>query len=205
VIHPIRLFGDPCLRRPARLVTTFDVDFERLVDDMVETMLEADGAGLAAPQIGVPLRLFVMTGFPEGRGEGEEAPTRDEEAAATVVVVNPTLGAAQGSHLAVEGCLSLPGLFHEAVPRHASLTLRYQDRQGRQHERLVGGREAVIVQHEADHLEGVLFVDRLPPVERQRFMEEHRSELAEFQREAKAFLREQEAVTEGRRPARRPR
>jgi peptide deformylase len=192
VIHPIRLFGDPVLRRPARSVSVFDDDLARLVADMIDTMLDADGAGLAAPQIGVPLRLFVMTGFPLRRPEGAEPPTRDEERAAAVVVVNPTIVDAQGAQLAVEGCLSLPGLFYEEVPRHASLTLRFQDALGAAQELRLDGRQAVIVQHEYDHLEGVLFVDRLPAAERQRFMDEHRSDLADFQREAKAFLRERD-------------
>ena len=190
MIHPIRLYGDPCLRRRARPVTEFDEALGSLADDMIETMLDANGSGLAAPQIGVERRLFVMSGFANGYPDPDAPPSPDEERAAAVVIVNPELTLRHGTHHAVEGCLSLPDLVHEAVPRSAALHLRYQDLQGAHHQRAVLGREAVVVQHEVDHLDGVLFIDRLNEGERLAFMDEHRSELAQFQREAKAFLKD---------------
>jgi peptide deformylase len=190
VIHAIRLYGDPSLRRPGSRVTTFDDELRSLAAEMVETMLDADGAGLAAPQIGVPLRLFVMSGF-VGEPPDPDAPrSRADEREAAEVVVNPQLVDPVGSRTAVEGCLSLPGLYHEAVPRFERAVLRYQDLEGRTLEREVDDHVAVVVQHEHDHLDGVLYVDRLPDGERRAFMEEHRSELAEMQRRARAYLKE---------------
>jgi peptide deformylase len=188
--HPIRLYGDPILRRSTRTVTEFDDALARLAADMIETMLDADGVGLAAPQIGVPKRVFVMSGFAAGLPDPEHPPTRDEERAAAVVVVNPVLEARAGHQEAVEGCLSMPGLVHEAVPRDASLILRYHDLSGQPHEQELTGRAAVVVQHETDHLDGVLFFDRLPAKERDAFLEANRRELAEFQRAARAALKE---------------
>jgi peptide deformylase len=201
VIQPIRLFGDPCLRRTARSVTDFGDGLRALADDLIDTMLAADGAGLAAPQIGVPLRVFVLSGAAAGRPDGEEPPTPEEERAAAAVMVNPVLVDVEGSQSALEGCLSLPGLVHEAVPRAARLTFRYQDLRGERCERAVADREAVVVQHETDHLDGVLFIDRLADAERRAFMEEHRGELAEFQRGARALLKD----LRGDAPARRRR
>jgi peptide deformylase len=199
VVHPIRLYGDPCLRRRARPITEFDDALASLADDLIETMQAAEGAGLAAPQIGVPARLFVMSGFAGGYPDPDEPPSPEEERAAAVVVVNPVLVDRHGTHHAAEGCLSLPGLVHEAVPRSSRLRLRYQDLEGAPVEREVSGREAVVVQHETDHLDGVLFIDRLDDGERLAFMEEHRGDIAEFQRSARAHLKELRGDARGRR------
>jgi peptide deformylase len=199
VIHPIRLYGDPCLRRRARPVTQFDDALRALVEDMIDTMQDADGVGLAAPQIGVERRLFVMSGFANGYPDPEAPPSADEERAAVVVAINPVLVERHGTHHALEGCLSLPGLVYDAVPRTSRLVLRYQDATGASAERAVDGREAVVVQHEIDHLDGVLFIDRLDESERLAFMEEHRADLAEFQRSARAHLKELKADAATRR------
>ncbi|CAN5789561.1 peptide deformylase [soil metagenome] len=191
--HPIRLYGDPFLRRPVRRVGAFDDALEALADELIDTMAEADGVGLAATQIGVDARIFVMSGYANGLPDPDAPPSPEEERAAVVVVVNPELLDRQGRQLAVEGCLSLPGLVHDAIPRDARLRLRYQDLRGTFVERDVQGREAVVVQHESDHLDGVLFIDRLAEADRREFMEEHRAALAEFQRDARAFLKQERA------------
>jgi peptide deformylase len=200
VVLPIRLYGDPILRRRAGRITDFGEPLARLASDMVETMVDADGAGLAATQVGVPLRVFVMSGTSPATRDPEHPLTPEEERAATTVHVNPEIVPEAGRQDAVEGCLSLPGLVFEGVPRHLALTLRYQDVTGARHERRFEGRTAVIVQHEVDHLDGVLFIDRLDPATRSAFMEEHRSDIAEFQRSARAYLKELDA--RGRAPSR---
>ena len=197
MIRPIRLYGDPVLRRAARTVTRFDEALHGLAADMIDTMIDADGLGLAAPQVGARWRLFVVAGvadperaLPETSDDGEAVePTLEEQRRAALVFVNPRLEPLGGSQTGIEGCLSLPGLYHEAVERHASLRVRYQDLAGAWHERVAEGRFAVVLQHEADHLDGVLFVDRLADAERRAFMDEHRSDLAQMQRDAKAALK----------------
>jgi peptide deformylase len=193
MIRPIRLYGDPLLRRPARSVSAFDDDLRTLADDLVDTMIAADGLGLAAPQIGVPSRIFVVASAadPERhpRGEEEPEPTLEEQRQRALVFVNPVLELGEGRQVGIEGCLSLPGLYHEEVERHALVRVRHQDLTGAWHARAAGGRFAVVLQHEADHLDGVLFFDRLPEAQRFAFMDEHRAELAQMQRDARAALR----------------
>lgn len=164
-ILPIRTFGDPVLREPARPVERFDDALRRLADDMIETMHDAPGVGLAAPQVGRPIRLFVYD-----VGEGPAA------------VANPELSGHHGEQLEEEGCLSLPGLYFP-VRRAMRVTLRGVDPSGRPVE--LEGEEllARVFQHEVDHIDGVLFIDRLDEEERKR---------------ALAALREQEL---GLRPA----
>ncbi len=193
MIRPIRLYGDPVLRRAARTVTSFDATLRALAADLIDTMIASDGLGLAAPQVGVGARLFVVAGMadpdrPEP-AEDDPEPSLEEQRAMALVFVNPRLDHVQGNQSGIEGCLSLPGLHHEAVGRHAQLRIRYQDLDGAWHERAAEGRFAVVLQHENDHLDGVLFIDRLPDDERYAFMDEHRAELAQMQREAKAALR----------------
>ena len=207
MIYPIRYYGDPVLRQPARPVTTFDDDLAQLADDMIETMYAANGVGLAAPQIGVPLRLFVAVETSEEEATDEDveevrdaAPAPAAEATpdekrerwgvvADHVIVNPEIVQRVGEQFGQEGCLSIPGLYVENMRRAERMRIRFQDVQGGWHEREVEGYFARILQHETDHLDGVLFFDRLPDAERQAFVEAHRPELAEMQREAKALLR----------------
>jgi len=193
MIRPIRLYGDPVLRRATRPVTSFDAALRALASDLIDTMIASDGLGLAAPQVGASARVFVVAGSadpdrPEP-AEDDPEPSLEEQRASALVFVNPRLDRSQGRQSGIEGCLSLPGLYHEAVERHAQLRVRYQDLDGAWHERAVEGRFAVVVQHETDHLDGVLFIDRLAATERYAFMDEHRAELAQMQRDAKAALR----------------
>jgi peptide deformylase len=205
VIHPIRYFGDPVLRRVARPVTRFDDALGRLVQDMVQTMYEANGIGLAAPQIGVDRRVFVAletgeTDTDEEHGQEHDAePEEDDSPEAKRerwgviqehVLVNPMIVARDGVQYGQDGCLSVPGVYVERLQRDFRVRVRYQDVHGHDLEMEAEGRFAHVLQHEYDHLEGVLFFDRLPDDERRDFLEEHRAELADMQRQAKALIKE---------------
>jgi len=153
MIRPILKYGDSVLHEPARPVEAITADIERLINDMIETMYAAPGVGLAAPQVGVPLRVIVVDAS-VGRDPG-----------GLIVMVNPEIIERDGMQLEEEGCLSVPG-FNGTVVRPARLVLRGLDRTGteRQHE----GTEllARAFQHEMDHLDGVLFGDRLRGIKR---------------------------------------
>ena len=148
----VRRYGDPVLRRRAALVEAVTPEVRRLASDMIETMYDEVGIGLAAPQVGVSTRLMVV-GDEEGRG--------------AQVLVNPTISAQSGKVTAEEGCLSLPGVFAQ-VTRSEWVTLEAQDLEGRPVAVTARGLRARVFQHEIDHLDGVLFIDRLEPVVRDR-------------------------------------
>ena len=141
---PIRTLGDPVLREPARSVTAFDRALRTLRDDMVETMYDAPGVGLAGPQVGISLRVFVFD-------DGESGP---------LFMANPVLSDGEGELLEEEGCLSIPGPYHE-TKRYARITCSGQDVDGAPLQLTGEGLLARIFQHETDHLEGTLFIDRL--------------------------------------------
>lgn len=198
MIYPIRYFGDPVLRRRAAPVRTFGPELAQLADDMIATMYDANGVGLAAPQIGLAKRLFVAletgpTDDAEDEGD-DEALEVDEKrrrwgVVAEHVMVNPEIVARSGRQLGQDGCLSLPGLFVGEIERDHTIVVRYRDAAGVEHERKAEGHFAHVIQHELDHLDGVLFFDRLPDEHRKLFLTEHRAELAEFQREAKRLIK----------------
>jgi len=145
-VRAIRLFGDSVLRRVAEPVVDFDRELAELVTDLTDTMLDADGGGIAAPQIGVGLRVFTYV--------------VDDEVGH---VVNPQLSlVGDEEQLAREGCLSIPGLKFDCL-RHLQVVTTGFDMHG-EPVRVEGeGRLSMIVQHETDHLDGILFVDRLDP------------------------------------------
>ena len=153
-LRPVRIYGDPVLREKAKEVRAFDESLLALVSDLYETMAAYTGVGLAANQIGVAQRVFVVD-VPREDG------TRDRFA-----VVNPVLDQRSGKEKSEEGCLSMPGIFAD-VDRALKLRLRAQDEHGRPFERIVEGYLARAIQHETDHLDGVLFTDRLGPLKRQ--------------------------------------
>jgi peptide deformylase len=189
LLRPIRYYGDPVLRRSARKVTRFDDELAGLAADMIETMHDDNGVGLAAPQVGVPLRLFVASELrPDTEGEFEHL--------ADHVLVNPVIIERRGSQVGQEGCLSVPGIYVDELERDLRVRVRFQDVNGTDRQLDAEGYFARVIQHEYDHLEGVLFFDRLPEAERRAFLEEHRSELARLQRQAKAMLRDLRAGTE---------
>jgi peptide deformylase len=148
MIRPILRYGERPLHQPAADVPTLDDSVERLVDDMIETMYAAPGVGLAATQIGVPLRIFVVD-VSVGRSASD-----------LVVMINPAFVERDGMQLEEEGCLSVPG-FNATVVRPARAVVRGLDRSGR--EQTIEGKDllARAFQHEMDHLDGTVFVDRL--------------------------------------------
>ena len=153
MIRPILRYGERPLHEPAAEVTTFDDGLERLIDDMIETMYAAPGIGLAATQLGVPLRVFVVD-ISVGR-----------ERDGLIVMVNPGFVEREGMQLEEEGCLSVPG-FNATVVRPQRTVLKGLDRDGV--EQTVEGKAllARAFQHEMDHLDGVLFIDRLRGIKR---------------------------------------
>ena len=155
-IQPIRLFGDPVLTTPAAAVIDFDKELRTLVEDLTDTMLEAPGAGLAAPQIGVPLRVFVWD-VDEAIGH----------------LINPTLDLSAELQVGEEGCLSFPALSYE-TPRAFRAVAKGFNMYGEPI--TVEGTEllARALQHETDHLDGIVFIDRLSPQDRKSAMKEIR-------------------------------
>lgn len=165
-IHPILKMGDPRLLRVAQPITTFDTpELHRLVADMEETMAAASGAGLAAPQIGVDLQLVIFgTGAPNPRYP--EAPVVPR-----TVLLNPVITPlGNEEEEGWEGCLSVPGL-RGVVPRWRRIRYQGYDLQGRAIEREVDGFHARVVQHECDHLQGVLYPMRVRDFSRFGFTE----------------------------------
>jgi peptide deformylase len=159
----VRVYGDPVLRRKAKPIDKIDGSVEKLVEEMFEVLEEEGGIGLAAPQIGVPLRLLIVS-IPADQG-------RDE-----LALINPVVTHAEGWQEYEEGCLSVPGIY-EKVKRRAKITVEALDLAG---SRMVSTYEkfpATVFQHEMDHLDGVLFVDRLPRMKR-RMLEKELSEIA---------------------------
>ena len=157
MIRPIVKYGDEILHRPAERVDAMTPELQVLIDDMIDTMYAAPGVGLAAPQVGVALRIFVVD-ISVGR--------RAED---LLVFVNPEFVEREGMQLEEEGCLSVPG-FTATVARPARTVVKGLDRQGA--ERIVEGREllARALQHEMDHLDGTLFVNRLRGIKRDQIV-----------------------------------
>ena len=153
MIRPILRYGARTLHEPAKPVASMTADIECLIDDMIETMYAAPGVGLAAPQIGVPFRLFVVDA------------SLGRRAADLIVMVNPDFVEREGMQLEEEGCLSIPG-FEATVVRPSRAVVRGLDRHG-QPQQIEGiGLLARAFQHEMDHLDGTLFVDHLRGLKR---------------------------------------
>jgi peptide deformylase len=154
---PIRTLGDPVLRRACRRIETFDEPLRRLADDMLETMYEAPGVGLAANQVGLSIACFVF----------------DDREGNTGFIANPALSALEGEQLDSEGCLSIPGPYHD-TPRALRVHLRAQDADGEPVDVHAEGFLARVFQHETDHLNGKLYIDRLDDAGRRDVMRQLR-------------------------------
>jgi peptide deformylase len=175
---------NPVLRRKTRPVTEFGADLQKLIDDMIETMRGAPGVGLAAPQVGQPLRLSVIETLPKVDEDGNEI----EESRELFVIANPEIvWRSRDELLGVEGCLSIPGYVGE-VSRAEKIRVRAQDRFGRKVRLRLSGWTARIFQHEIDHLNGILYIDKL--TDKENFWTEE-----EFQAMQEAAEKE-EAVVE---------
>ncbi len=157
MLRPIVKYGDGILNDRAAAVDDITADIDQVIDDMITAMHAAPGIGLAAPQIGVPLRICIVDLSAGRRAEDLR------------VMINPEFVEREGTQLEEEGCLSLPG-FTATVLRPKRATIRALDRQGREH--VVEGREllARALQHEIDHLDGTLFVDRLRGIKRRQIV-----------------------------------
>jgi peptide deformylase len=154
-VRPILSFDDPILREKTKRVTRIDSSILRLLDDLAETMLAAPGAGLAAPQIGVPLRVCVV--------KGDENQIHQ--------LVNAEVVKGQGMQVGWEGCLSYPG-WVGVVPRFETVVVKGRNRKGKEVRIKSTGFTARAFQHEVDHLDGVLFIDRLTDLSTLRRIEE---------------------------------
>jgi len=156
MILPIYLYGQPVLRKQAEEIEQTP-ELAQFIADMYETLTQADGCGLAAPQVGKPWRLFIVDGT-------ELAEDYPECAGFKRTFINPEIiDRSEETCTFSEGCLSLPGI-SENVIRPASVTMRYLDEQFEEHEETFTGFCARIVQHEYDHLEGHVFTDRISPI-----------------------------------------
>lgn len=154
MIYPIVVYGDPVLKKKARDIEAGEIDVRELSEDMFETMYGAHGIGLAAPQIGMSLRMFVVDG----------SPLEDDELADfKKVFINPQIIQETGDPWAFEeGCLSIPNI-REDINRKANVRIKYLDENWEAHEEEFDGMKARIIQHEYDHIEGILFTDYLTP------------------------------------------
>jgi peptide deformylase len=199
MIYQVRYYGDPILRKAASPVGKFDRELKQLAQNMIHTMYHFNGIGLAAPQIGISKRLFIAAEIdPIKRAEN-----KDEDPPETLaekkerwgvikehVMVNPKINNRLGFQYGVDGCLSTPGLYVDEMKRDNDIEVTYQDLEGISHTLNATGHFAHVIQHEFDHLEGILFFDRLPKEEKESFMNENREALLEMQRDAKAFLKD---------------
>lgn len=160
---PILHHPDPRLRQKAKPVAQFDATLQRLIDDMFETMYAAPGVGLAATQVGVALRLAVMDC------------SREESRREPLVLVNPEIVEQEGPDEVEEGCLSVPGV-SDTLKRYQKVRARALDRDGKPYEIEAEGLLAQCIQHELDHLDGKLYLDRLSSLKRERLLKRLREE-----------------------------
>lgn len=144
-VLPIRTFPDPVLRQKGTKIKKIDRSIQKLIDNMFETMYDAPGVGLAAPQVGVPVRLIVIGNIPE-----------QEE----VVLINPEVVKKKGERVVTEGCLSIPG-YSGQIKRAESVTVKGLDRNGREVRIKATDLLAQALEHETDHTNGVLYIDHL--------------------------------------------
>ncbi len=158
IIH----YGNPILRKKAEKVESIDDDVRQLVDDMVETMHVGEGIGLAATQVARSVSLFVIDlGLLEEGGK-------------PVAIINPEIIAKEGESVVEEGCLSFPDIRFD-VKRPETIRVTYMDLDGNEHEEQFGGLKARVFQHEIDHLNGVLFIDRIGPMKRKLLQKQLKS------------------------------
>ena len=155
-VRPVRMYGDPVLRQRAAEVKDFDESLRTLIVDLRETMKAYRGVGLAANQVGVAQRVLVVDVPAEEEGEPGRA----------YAMINPVLLERAGSELGEEGCLSIPGIYDD-VARAQRVKVEFSDPAGNRGALEAEGYLARAIQHEIDHLDGVLFVDRLSPLKRQ--------------------------------------
>lgn len=167
MILPIVAYGDPVLKKEAEEIDKDYPGLNQLIDDMFETMYNASGVGLAAPQIGRSIRLFVVDGSPFADDEDEDPdPMAVGMDGFKKVFINPIISEEKGDEWGFnEGCLSIPKI-REEVYRHETIYISYYDENWNFHEESFDGYKARIIQHEYDHIEGILFTDHLSVLKR---------------------------------------
>ena len=159
-IIPIRIAPDPILQQKSKRVRSIDGSIHKLIDDMLETTRSASGVGLAAPQIGIPLRVIVI-GIPEQE---------------VIVLINPEVVRRKGERLVNEGCLSVPGYVGE-IKRSETVTVKGRDRNGKEIRIKADELLAQALEHEIDHINGVLYIDRLESMDKLRKIEPEDAQL----------------------------
>ena len=174
-LRPVLQFPDPRLKRKSTRITEVTEEIRQLAADMIEVMYDEPGIGLAAPQVGEAIRLIVMD--TEWTGEGAERQPG--------VMVNPEIISREGEITWNEGCLSVPD-FTADVERSERVRVRYQDLDGKAHEEDVSELRAVCFQHEIDHLDGVLFIDRISRLKRSLYVQKRKRALERDLEEAAA-------------------
>ncbi|GAB5419034.1 MAG: peptide deformylase [Crocinitomicaceae bacterium] len=165
MILPIVAYGDPILKREAEEIDKDYPNLEELIENMFETMYQASGVGLAAPQVGLGIRLFIVDGtsFTE---DADEDPKAQGMESFKKVFINPIIEEEQGEQWGfAEGCLSIPTI-REEVFRKEVVSISYYDENWKLHEETFEGYKARIVQHEYDHIDGILFTDHLSPLKK---------------------------------------
>lgn len=155
--YPVTVYGDPLLRKKAKTIDKNHPELDEIIENMWETMYYSDGVGLAAPQVGMSIRMFVI----DASSGADEEP---ELEGFKKVFINPEIVETKGEEWTMnEGCLSLPEI-REDVERPDEVTIKYQDENFAEHTETYKGFAGRVIQHEYDHLEGVLFVDHLSPL-----------------------------------------
>lgn len=155
--YPVTVYGDPLLRKKAKEITKDYPNLEEVIENMWETMYYSDGVGLAAPQVGLSIRMFVIDA---SSGADEEPELKDFRK----VFINPEILSKEGDEWSMnEGCLSLPEI-REDVQRPDKVTIRYFDENFVEHTETYNGFAGRVIQHEYDHLDGILFIDYLSPL-----------------------------------------
>lgn len=170
---PILTFPDPVLRQKAAKVTTFNAELYTLITNMVETMYDAPGIGLAAPQIGKSIRLIVVD------------ISEEEDEQNSMVMINPEITEREGKQVDEEGCLSVLDLT-ASVKRSQKITVTYQDAEGAPQELNAEDRFAIVLQHEIDHLDGILFLDHLSTLKRALYKKKVKKQQATAKRKLEA-------------------
>jgi peptide deformylase len=169
MVLPIITYPPKTLKMRSKAVKQFDQELHTFLDDMYETMMAKNGIGLAAIQVSRPIRVLILS-IPNDKG--------DQHKDNLLEIINPVIHTTKGSTLYQEGCLSVPG-FYEDVERFESLTLRYHNRHGEECTLEATELLAIAIQHEMDHLEGKLFIERLSYNRRKKFEKEYKKALKE--------------------------
>ncbi|MEO6459129.1 MAG: peptide deformylase [Bdellovibrionota bacterium] len=179
-------YPDPRLRLKSEPITVFDKALRETVDGMQKTMIHAKGIGLAAIQVAIPKRLLIVDigdldadeEYIEGDGESERRLSERKTISNLEVFVNPEIIEADGDIEYEEGCLSVPGV-HAVVKRNEHLKVRYQDLDGKTHEIETHGLRSIVIQHELDHLNGIVFPDRLSSIQKMMVLSKYKKLQAE--------------------------